>query len=254
MTLRNLVRSLAASLLLLHVSAFALGPVTNYQGLWWNAAEPGGDQLRASGDHIFATWYTYDTSGHAWWLSTLATETSDSTFEGPIYVNSGPPFNNYIGMGVPNAIGNGTLTFTDANNGSFDYTVKPMMSRTTQTKAITRFDLGTGPQPTCNYSDTTPDFEAASNYQDLWWVPNGAESGWELTLHTRATASLRPGTRTTSLVTPVVAIGAGHATRDDQRLCRIDLPELGAALRCLRRHESVGESGPHCNALLCQWQ
>ena len=47
-----------------------------------------------------------------------------------------------------------------------------------QIKALTRFDLGTGPQPTCSYSATTPDFAAATNYQGLWWVANGAESGW----------------------------------------------------------------------------
>ena len=75
---------------------------------------------------------------------------------------------------TPTQVGTGTLTFTDANNGSFNYTV----NGTTQTKAITRFDLGTGPQPTCAYSAATPNFTAATNYQDLWWVANGAESGW----------------------------------------------------------------------------
>ena len=179
MTLHSVLRSLGTSLLLLHVSAFAQSPPTNYQGLWWNAAESGwGINFAHQGGQIFATWYTYDTSGRAWWLSMLATQTSASTFAGPIFEDSGPPFNNYVGMGVPTAVGNGTLTFTDANNGSFAYTVHTTVPPTTQTKAITRFDLGTGPQPTCIYSVTTPNFDAASNYQDLWWVPNGAESGW----------------------------------------------------------------------------
>ena len=93
-------------------------------------------------------------------------------------VDSGPPFNNFVGMGVPNAVGNGMLTFTDVNNGSFTYMVNTTMPPTMLTKAITRYDLGTGPQVTCTYSTTTPNFAAAKNYQDLWWVPNGAESGW----------------------------------------------------------------------------
>src|SRR4029453_1329001 len=49
---------------------------------------------------------------------------------------------------------------------------------TAQTKAIARYNLGTGAQPICTYSAITPNFAAATNYQDLWWVANGAESGW----------------------------------------------------------------------------
>ena len=158
-----------------------IGPGTavanNYQGLWWNAAESGwGINFAHQGDQVFATWYTYDTSGKAWWLSMLAARTTPTSnaYTGTIYVDSGPPFNNFVGAGAPTAVGNGTLTFTDANDGSFAYTVNGV----SQTKAITRFDLGTGPQPTCAYGNTTPNFAAATNYQDLWWVPNGVESGW----------------------------------------------------------------------------
>jgi hypothetical protein len=183
MALRSVLSSLSASLLLLHASAFAQSPPPNYQGLWWNAAESGwGINLAHQGSQVFATWFTYDVSGHPWWLSMLAIETSEGTFSGPIYVDNGPPFNDYVGSAVPTAVGNGTLTFTDDNNGSFAYTVRATMPATTQTKAITRFDLGTGPQPKCVYSLATPDFAAASNYQDLWWVPNGAESGWGVNL------------------------------------------------------------------------
>ena len=47
-----------------------------------------------------------------------------------------------------------------------------MVNGVSQTKAITRFDLATGPQVGCTYSATTPNFAAATNYQDLWWNPN----------------------------------------------------------------------------------
>ena len=149
----------------------------NYQGIWWDAAESGwGINFAHQGDQIFATWYTYDASGRAWWLSMLAARTTSAgnAYAGTINVDRGPPFNDYVGMGVPTSVGSGTLTFADINDGTFAYTVNGV----TQTKAITRFDLGTGPQPTCIYSATTPNIAAATNYQDLWWVPNGAESGW----------------------------------------------------------------------------
>ena len=75
---------------------------------------------------------------------------------------------------MPHVVGSGTLSFSDAGNGTFSYAVLGA----TQTKAIVRVDLGTGAQPTCTYSATTPDFAAAANYQDLWWASSGAESGW----------------------------------------------------------------------------
>ncbi len=149
----------------------------NYQGLWWatGGTESGwGINFAHQGDQVFATWYTYDTTGKAWWLSMLANRTTGNTYSGPIYVDRGPPFDNFVGAGMPTQAGTGTLTFIDANNGSFAYTVNGTM----QNKAISRFDLGTGAQPTCTYSATTPNFAAATNYQDLWWVANGAESGW----------------------------------------------------------------------------
>ncbi len=102
---------------------------TNYQGLWWRAGglESGwGINLAHQGDQIFATWYTYDTSGHAWWLSMLADRTSGENFFGTIYTTNGPPFNNNTNQTAflpPKSVGNGTLSFTDANNGSFTYTV-----------------------------------------------------------------------------------------------------------------------------------
>jgi uncharacterized repeat protein (TIGR01451 family) len=153
------------------------GPV--YQGLWWvpGGAETGwGLNLVHQGDQIYATWYTYDTGGKAWWLSMLAARTSpaSNTYSGTIYVNVGPSFNNFPGAVVLVAVGTGTLGFSDADNGTFMYDVNGVV----QTKSITRFDLATGPQPVCVYSAMTPNYAVATNYQDLWWVPNGAESGW----------------------------------------------------------------------------
>jgi len=156
----------------------------NHQGLWWNSppgSESGwGINVAHEADQVFATWYTYDTSGKAWWLSMLGNRTTPTrnVYSGPIYVDLGPPFNNFVGAGSATQIGTGTVSFTDANNGGFTYSI----DGTSQSKAITRFDLGTGPQPTCVYSATTPNFAAATNYQDLWWVTDGAEPGWGVNL------------------------------------------------------------------------
>src|SRR4030095_3489091 len=98
----------------------------NYQGLWWAAGgtEPGwGINFAHSGDRVFATWYTYDATGKAWWLSMLASRTKPATREnnGRIYVNGPPPFDTFVGSGTATPVGDGTLTFSDANNGTFHY-------------------------------------------------------------------------------------------------------------------------------------
>jgi hypothetical protein len=79
---------------------------------------------------------------------------------------------------VTNAVvGSGTLTFADANNGTFAYTV----NGTSQTKAITREVFG--PLPVCTWGGQ-PDLARATNYQDLWWAtPGGSESGWGINLN-----------------------------------------------------------------------
>ena len=70
-------------------------------------------------------------------------------------------------------MGAGTLTFSDPNNGVFDYTVGGI----TQSKPITHQIFG--PLPTCTFG-AQPNLALATNYQDLWWNP--AESGWGINL------------------------------------------------------------------------
>ncbi len=77
--------------------------------------------------------------------------------------------------GSPGKVGTGTVTFTDANNGTFAYQISAGgAANIDQSKPITRFSLG-GAQPTCTYS-ASANLAGATNYQDLWWVPT--ESGW----------------------------------------------------------------------------
>jgi serine protease len=153
------------------------------QGLWWNSpanSESGwGINFAQQGDVIFATWFTYDASGKAWWLSMTATRSAANTYSGTLYQTRGPAFNAtpFNGALVTSAaVGDATLTFSDTNNGSFRYTVNGI----TQTKTITRELYGTA--PTCVFG-VHPRLAAATNYQDLWWnAPAGSESGWGLNI------------------------------------------------------------------------
>ncbi len=155
----------------------------NYEGLWW-ASPPGsesgwGINFAHQGDVIFATWFTYDLTGKGWWLSMTANKTGKNVFAGTLYQTSGPafdavPFDPTQVVGT--AVGMATLTFTDASDAIFAYTVNGI----SQIKAITREVFG--PLPTCTFSAQN-NLAAATNYQDLWWkTPAGSESGWGINL------------------------------------------------------------------------
>jgi len=184
--MRTLYRFAVAALMAIIPSlpAFAAAETAspNYQGLWWNSppeSESGwGINLAHQGDIIFATWYTYDADGKGWWLSMTAYKTAERTYSGTLIEASGPAFS-----AVPfnpdrvtrNAVGVGTFVFRDLDSGTFTYTVKGEQ----QTKFITR--MAYGPVPTCT-EGTRAELVAAKNYQDLWWVPDGTESGWGINL------------------------------------------------------------------------
>ena len=151
----------------------------NYEGLWWKSppgSESGwGMNVAQQGDVIFATWFTYDATGKAWWLSMTANASAPNVFSGTLYRTHGPAFST-VPFNPANvtatAVGNGTLAFSDANNGTFAYTVNGV----SQTKAITRQVFG--PLPACTFG-AQADLSLATNFQDLWWAaPAGSESGW----------------------------------------------------------------------------
>ena len=76
----------------------------NYQGLWWAAAagsESGwGINFAHQGDVIFATWFTYDTTGKAWWLGMQANRTATAVYAGTIFTTHGPAFNAFFSKSV----------------------------------------------------------------------------------------------------------------------------------------------------------
>jgi hypothetical protein len=165
----------------------APSPLKSYQGLWWNApagSESGwGLNLAHQGNVLFATWFTYDLTGKAWWLAMTAAKVADNTYSGTLFQTSGPAFDavpfpplGSPGGAIGSSVGSATLAFSDLNNGTFAYTVNGI----SQTKAITRQLFGV--LPDCIFE---PQFDAerAANLTDLWWAaPSGSEAGWGLNI------------------------------------------------------------------------
>jgi len=153
-------------------------PAGNYGGLWWAApagSESGwGINFAHQGDIIFATWFTYDATGTPWWLIAELPKSASNAYSGSVSTMHGVPFNANpwdTTKIVQTVVGTMTATFSDTDNGTLSYTVNGVA----QTKQITRQVFG--PLPNCVWG-MQADLAAAVNYQDLWWVPGGVESGW----------------------------------------------------------------------------
>ncbi len=69
---------------------------TNFGGLWWNS--PGGSEagwginFAHQGDQIFASWFTYDLNGKAWWLVMSANRIAHQVYRGTLFQGTGPSF------------------------------------------------------------------------------------------------------------------------------------------------------------------
>jgi hypothetical protein len=152
----------------------------NVQGMWWgSSAESGwGLQLTQQGGVVFATWFTYDAAGNPQWFAmSNGAKSANGSYSGSLYRATGPAYNTAgfdparVAVG---SAGSASLTFSDANHGTFTATVDGV----TVTKAITRNVFG-AQLPSCVVGG---DPAAATNYQDLWWRAGGTEPGWGLTV------------------------------------------------------------------------
>ena len=162
-------------------------PVVNYEGLWWKSPEGSesgwGINFAHQGNTLFATWFTHGADGKPLWLAMTAERTAPGVYKGDLFTTTGPAFNavpfNSAAV-TETTVGTATLTFADARNATFAYTINlPSLaaSAVVQTKTITRQEFAT-PVPTCTYG-AQPNLALAGNYQDLWWrSPAGSESGW----------------------------------------------------------------------------
>ena len=112
----------------------------NYADHWWNPAESGWglfiwhDRL----DRLLAAWFTYGSDNKSEWYTIQAGSwTLFNRYEGQIIKTTGPAFSAFgPGSAVQTqVVGTASITFADANNGTFIYTLNGV----TQSKNITRF-------------------------------------------------------------------------------------------------------------------
>ena len=139
------------------------------QDLWWSGAgENGwGMSIVQHRDVLFANMFVYDASGAPTWyvMPDGSWNSSHTVYTGNLYLPKGSPFFAYDAtkFDIGASVGTATLTFTDANNASFDYTI----SGVTGHKSITRILFGPQSPPT------------DKPLGDLWWA-GSAQNGWGL--------------------------------------------------------------------------
>ncbi|MEP7157133.1 MAG: peptidylprolyl isomerase [Betaproteobacteria bacterium] len=149
-----------------NVSIVSGTTATNYQGMWWNAAESGwGMNITQHNTIIFAAMYTYDDAGLPTWYVIPNCPVTTNGCTGDMYKVTGgtSPAVAWNGSAkITTKVGTGTLTFASTTAGTFAFTINGVSG----TKAIT-------PQV---FSSDTP----AIDYSDMWWNPN--ESGWGISV------------------------------------------------------------------------
>jgi hypothetical protein len=135
--------------------------------------------LAHQNDVIFATWFTYDLSHRAMWLSMTAFRVGNSnTYSGTLYRTAGPPVGSepFDSSQVQRfQVGPGALEFADADRGTFFYSVDGIA----QARSITR--LAFRALPTCTF-DSPYNPVVSTNFQGNWWESSGTESGWGIYL------------------------------------------------------------------------
>lgn len=124
--------------------------LSNYQDLWWNPGEPGwGVNLAHQDNTLFATLFSYDTTGRGMWLVMPAGLMQiDGSYLGELYRTTGAAFNAlpFTPTTAANVakVGSMRFRFADGANGTLNYTVNGLAVA----KVITRQEFST-PLPAC---------------------------------------------------------------------------------------------------------
>jgi hypothetical protein len=128
------------------------GNSPNFQDLWWKSpagSENGwGVNIAHQADILFVTWFTYDASRKGLWIvGSNVAKTANNVYSGDLFRTSGPAFSASPwdpAKVTVTKVGTVTVTFSDANNATFAYTLNGV----SQSKPITRQVFAT-PQTVC---------------------------------------------------------------------------------------------------------
>ncbi|MDP4027494.1 MAG: DUF4214 domain-containing protein [Gallionella sp.] len=142
--------------------------LTGLTGLWWNQNESGwGLNITQQDSMVHMGWYTYDTTGKQTWFVMPSCPVVGSGCTGDIYkvVGGKTPTEAWAALDFTQALstaGSGTLTFSDSNTGTFNYTLNGVSG----SKSIVRQVFATGSsQPAIDYSAPW-----GNSNESGWWV------------------------------------------------------------------------------------
>lgn len=118
---------------------FATGttqPAVDYTDLWWNPSEAGwGVALTQLYGKMTVAWYTYESSRLATWYVAACTVVGSGCSDSLYKVTGGAPMASAWKASTQTPVGTISFTFTDANNGTMEYTINGVKG----SKSIKRF-------------------------------------------------------------------------------------------------------------------
>ena len=123
---RSIVCALVVAASLLAPNAFGTS-TTDTTDLWYHVGKSGkGVQIVQTGKFLFVTVYIYGSDGNPFWITgELQLATDAFAFTGPVYVNTGPPFNGPFNPDNVTSRVAGTMSFTatSVTTGTLYYTL-----------------------------------------------------------------------------------------------------------------------------------
>ncbi len=126
-------------------SAGATSANTDVSDIWYNPAEGGwGMQLVNTGTFVFATVYVYGLDRAPVWFTGQLSKTgaATTTYSGPLYVNTGPPFGGaFDPLGVTQReAGSMTFVLTTVTSGQLTYSVDGVVVNKSVQRQTLTFD------------------------------------------------------------------------------------------------------------------
>jgi chitinase len=159
----------------------ANGPKVDYSDMWWAGQEENGWGLAITqkGSVQFNAFYVYDSAGKPTWYvmpggQWNSTGTPFTQYSGLLYQPTSSPYGQYDAtqFRAGASVGSASITFTDANNAVFRYTINGITAQ----KQIKRQPFGS--------ADSQPRLVV----NDMWWggTVDEKQNGWGITLAQQA--------------------------------------------------------------------